>query len=355
MKTAVVILNWNTRDYLAQFIPALEESLQGLDAGLIVADNASSDGSPEMLAEHFPGVKTIRFEENYGFTGGYNRAIRHLLDGGADEPEYIVLINSDVLVSQDWLGTLVAYMDTHPDCGVCGPKLLALLHDGGGYRCGDTLEYAGAAGGYLDRFGFPFCRGRVLSRTDTDSPRYSAEKDVLWVSGACLVTRASLWKAIGGLDGRFFAHMEEIDFCWKAQLLGYRVSVVPSAKVYHLGGGTLPRTSPAKLKLNYRNGLLMLDNNLAATIGPARARRRIRTRILIDDCSALVYLLRGQRDNFRAVREAHREYRHLKAAPSRVAEPKGRPKGLLDVCIILQAMLRGKGIFDYTQRYEDSH
>ena len=355
MKAAVVILNWNTRDYLAQFIPALEESLQGLDAGLVVADNASSDGSLEMLSEHFPGVKTIRLAENYGFTGGYNRAIAQLLDGGADEPEYIVLINSDVLASSGWLGTLVNYMDTHPDCGVCGPKLLALLHEDGEYRRSGRLEYAGAAGGYLDRYGYPFCRGRVLSRTDEDSPRYGAIRDVLWVSGACLMTRAALWKEIGGLDGRFFAHMEEIDYCWKTQLLGYRVTVVPDSKVYHLGGGTLPRTSPAKLKFNYRNGLLLLDNNLAATIGPARARRRIRARILIDDCSALVYLLRGEMDNFRAVREAHREYRRLKATPRRIAEPKGRPEGLPDVCIILQAMLRGKGIFDYMQRYEDSH
>ena len=355
MRTAVVILNWNTRDYLAQFIPAILESLQGLDAGLVVADNASTDGSLEMLAEHFPAVRTIRLTENYGFTGGYDRAFAQLLCGGEDEPEYIVLINSDVLVDSGWLGKLIDYMDSHPDCGACGPKLLALLHEDGEYRRSDRLEYAGAAGGCLDRYGYPFCRGRVLSRTDMDSPRYGAVRDVLWVTGACLMTRSSLWKRIGGLDDRFFAHMEEIDYCWKAQLLGYRVTVVPDSRVYHLGGGTLPRTSPAKLRLNYRNGLLLLDNNLASSIGPARARRRIRARILIDNCSALVYLIKGERDNFRAVRQAHREYRTLKAGARRIAEPKGTPAGLTDICIILQAMLRGKGIFDYLQRYEDSH
>ncbi len=355
MRTAVVILNWNTRDYLAQFIPVVEESLRGLDAGLVVADNASSDGSAEMLAEHFPRVRTIRLGENFGFTGGYNRAFAQLLDGGEDEPEYLVLLNSDVLASPDWLAALIAYMDAHPDCGVCGPKLLALLHEGGEYRRGDRLEYAGAAGGCLDRYGYPFCRGRVLARTDMDSPRYGSVKDVLWVSGACLMTRSALWKSVGGLDDRFFAHMEEIDYCWKVQLLGYRVSVVPSSVVYHLGGGTLPRTSPAKLKLNYRNGLLLLDNNLASTIGPRKARRRIRTRKLLDLCSALAYLLSGRRDDFRAVLEAHREYRTLRASPRRIAEPKGRPAGLTDICIILQSMLRGKRIFDYLQRYEDSH
>ena len=357
MRTAVVILNWNTRDLLAQFIPAIERSLDGMDAELIVADNASTDGSVEMLSEHFPQLKTIRLERNYGFTGGYNRAFARILEGGCggEIPEYLLLINSDVLVNPGWLDDLVRHMDAHPDCGVCGPKMLALRHEDGGYVTGDTLEYAGAAGGYLDRYGYPFCRGRVLNRTDKDGPRYCGEKDVLWVSGACMMTRSSLWKDIGGFDGRFFAHMEEIDYCWKAQLCGYRVSVIPSSKVYHLGGGTLPRTSPAKLKLNYRNGLLMLENNLAATIGAGRARRRIRMRRLLDNCSAAVYLLGGRRDLFRAVREAHREYEVLRTEPVRVKNPKGSPVGLVDIDIILQAFLRGKGIFDYLLRYEDSH
>ncbi len=356
MKTAIVILNWNTRDFLAQFIPSIERSLDGQDAGLIVADNASTDGSVEMLSEHFPQLRTIRLESNYGFTGGYNRAFARILeDCGEELPEYLLLINSDVLVSPGWLEALVRHMDAHPDCGVCGPKMLALHHDKGEYVMGDTLEYAGAAGGYLDRYGFPFCRGRVLDRTDKDGPRYDAGKDVLWVSGACMMTRTSLWTGIGGFDERFFAHMEEIDYCWKAQLCGYRVSVVPSAKVYHLGGGTLPRTSPTKLKLNYRNGLLMLENNLADTIGPKRARRRIRARILIDNCCAAVYLLSGRMELFRAVREAHREYGVLRAEPRRVKNPKGRPKGLVDIDIIPQALLRREGIFDYLLRYEDSH
>ncbi len=352
MRTAVVILNWNTRDYLAQFIPAIEESLQGLDAGLIVADNASSDGSAAMLAEHFPDVRTILLGDNYGFTGGYNRAIAQLLGDGADEPEYLLLLNSDVLVSPGWLEGLVRHMDSNPDCGVCAPKLLALLHSDGEYRRGDSLEYAGAAGGYLDRYGYPFCRGRVLSRTDTDSERYGETKDVLWVSGACLMTRTSLWKELGGFDGRFFAHMEEIDYCWKAQLCGYRVSVVPSSRVYHLGGGTLSRTSPVKLKLNYRNGLLLLENNLADTIGPDKARRRIRTRRFLDRCSALCYLLGGHKAKFRAVLDAHREYRILRASPRRVTNPVGTPKGILEIDIILQALLRGKGIFDYLFKIE---
>ena len=356
MRTAVVILNWNTRDYLARFLPPLLESLRGRDAEVVVADNASTDGSRELLGERFPQLRTILLEENFGFTGGYNRAFAQLL-GEADAPEYLVLLNSDIEVSEDWLDPLVAWMDAHPDYAACGPKLHALLPDGTDYRRSERFEYAGAAGGLLDRYGFPFCRGRVLSRTEPDNGQYDHPKDVLWVSGACLLVRAACWRELGGLDDRFFAHMEEIDWCWRAQLAGWRVGVVPHSCVWHLGGGTLAPSSPLKLKFNYRNGLLLLENNLGGTLGAARARRRICVRKILDCGAAIVYLLSGKSAYARAVRDAHREYRVLRRqAPARPAPvPGASPAGLSPRRILLLAALLGDKIFNYLRRYEDRY
>lgn len=347
MKTAVVILNWNTSGYLRRFLPGLLDSCAGLDAEVVVADSASTDDSLEVLAREFPGVRTIPLDANYGFTGGYDRALAQV------DAEYYVLINSDIEVPQGWLKPLVDWMDAHPQCGVCGPKLHKLLPEGRSA----TFEYAGAAGGYIDRYGYPFCRGRVLQRTAPDEGQYDAPCDVMWVSGACLMTRASLWRSLGGLDDRFFAHMEELDYCWRAQLAGWKVTVVPESVVYHIGGGTLPQSSPFKLKLNYRNNLLLLDDNLAATIGRRAASWRIFVRMLLDGGSAMVYLVTGRPACFKAVLEAHREYRTLRRQ-KRPQATAGRPAevhGLLPVRILLQAALRKEKIFNYLTRYEDSH
>ena len=299
MKTAVVILNWNTKDFLEKFLPPLIESTEGLDAEVIVADSASTDASMEMMSEKFPKIRQIRLEQNYGFTGGYNRSLALV------EAEYYVLINSDIEVPKNWLSPLVEWMDTHPECGACGPKLHSWYDR-------DMFEYAGAAGGYLDRYGYPFCRGRVMSKIEKDTGQYDTPANVLWVSGACLMVRSSIWKSLGGLDDRFFAHMEEIDLCWRIQLSGFKVTVVPSSVVYHIGGGTLPKKSPYKLFLNYRNNLLMLENNLPKTIGRKRARRRILTRMILDGMSGIVYLITGKWESFKAVVKAHREYRKLR-------------------------------------------
>ena len=214
MKTAIVILNWNTRNYLREFLPGLIASKEGMDAEVIVADNASVDDSLDVLTREFPGVRQIPLDRNYGFTGGYNRALAQV------EADYFVLINSDIDVPKDWLQPLVAWMDSHPKCGACGPKLLSMYDR-------DSFEYAGAAGGLLDRYGYPFCRGRVMSMVEKDEGQYDTPADVFWVSGACLMVRSRLWKRLGGLDDRFFAHMEEIDLCWRIQLAGYTVTVVP--------------------------------------------------------------------------------------------------------------------------------
>lgn len=327
MRTAVVILNYNTKEYLRKFLPGLVASTEGLDAQVIVADNASKDGSVEMMKEEFPDIPLIVLEENYGFTGGYNRALKGL------EAEFYVLINSDIEVPKDWLKPLLDWMDSHPECGACGPKLIS-------YNDRSSFEYAGAAGGYVDRYGYPFCRGRLLQKLEKDNGQYNNPMNVLWCSGACLMVRSTVLNALGGLDSRFFAHMEEIDLCWRMQLAGWKVTNVPESVVYHIGGGTLPNESPFKLRLNFRNNLLLLENNLPATLKAAgsrhpkcRARRRILVRMLLDGCSALVYLLKGKWSFFKAVVTAHKEYRQLRT-PGAIPDYPKLPEGLYNGWIV---------------------
>ncbi len=349
MKTAVVILNWNTERYLRAFLPGLVASCPP-DAEVIVADSGSDDGSLEFLAREFPSLRTIPLGANFGFTGGYNRALAQV------EADYFLLINSDIQVASGWLEPLVAYMDAHPECGVCGPKLHALVQRAdGGYERLNRFEYAGAAGGRMDRLCYPFCRGRVLRKTEEDEGQYDAPADLLWVSGACLLTRASLWRELGGLDDRFFAHMEEIDYCWRAQLRGWKVAVVPESTVWHLGGGTLVPKSPWKLELNHRNNLLLLENNLPATVGRGAAGLRIFVRLLLDWGSAFVYLLSGRPADFRAVVRAHKGYRRLRRETPACCSGRADVKGYYNILIILQSLFHGGGIFRYLRRYEDSH
>ena len=362
MKTAVVILNWNTKGFLEEFLPPLLASVKGCEgAEVVVADNASTDGSLEMMKEKFPTVKTIAFDKNYGFTGGYNKAFE------AIESEYFVLINSDIEVADGWLEPLVDWMDSHPDCGACAPK----LHS---WQEKDKFEYAGAAGGYLDRFGYPLCRGRVLKRLETDKGQYDSPKDVFWATGACLMVRSKVYQSLGGLDNRFFAHMEEIDLCWRMQLSGLKVTVVPESVVYHVGGGTLPATSPFKLFLNFRNNLLMLSNNLAYTYaldayrkgmsaekaaakGYRQACRLIFVRKCLDLLSAMVYLLTLKTECFKAVLRAHKEFKvldkHVTETEVRAYltrnEGKAEVRGRYGRWIILQSILRGNSIFEHIE------
>ena len=358
MKTAVVILNWNTKGFLEEFLPALISSVEKVDgAEVVVADNASTDGSLEMMAEKFPQVKTLSFEKNLGFTGGYNRAFSEI------ESEYFLLINSDIEVPQDWLGPLVEWMDSHPDCAACAPK----LHS---WQEKDKFEYAGAAGGYLDRYGYPLCRGRVLKKLETDNCQYDSPKDVFWATGACLLVRSSVYKELGGLDDRFFAHMEEIDLCWRMQLSGWKVTVVPSSVVYHVGGGTLPATSPFKLFLNFRNNRLMLSNNLAKTYalqfsakglslkeaarkGYYKAQRMLCVRGALDMLSAIVYLATGKMACFKAVLKAKKEAKALERqtdislieAYLQKYGATAKVVGIYNRWIILRSIIKGKGIF----------
>ena len=362
MKTAVVILNWNTEGFLRDFLPGLICSAAKVEgAEVIVADNASTDGSMELLRNSFPQVRTILFDRNYGFTGGYNKAFEQI------DCEYFVLINSDIEVTGNWLEPLVEWMDSHPECGACAPKLHSWQERG-------KFEYAGAAGGYIDMFGYPFCRGRILKRLETDNGQYDSPADVFWATGACLMVRSSVYRKLGGLDERFFAHMEEIDLCWRMQLQGYKVSIVPSSVVYHVGGGTLPASSPFKLFLNFRNNLMMLSNNLGKTMaldmfkagtdcrkaarkGCRKAAGRIFIRKCLDILSAIVYLITLKTDSFKSVCQAHREYKVLAETPScesicRYLQEYGdraQISGLYGRWIILDSMLYGDKVFDKTR------
>lgn len=295
MDTAVVILNWNGREMLRTYLPLLVERTAGCGAFIVVADNGSTDGSVAWLQENWPSVRTLRFDRNYGFTGGYNRALREI------DADYYVLINSDVEVTEGWLAPLIGFMEDHPEVGVCQPKVRSVADR-------DAFEYAGAAGGFIDRYGYPFCRGRILSNLEKDTGQYDSAEECFWATGACMVVRSALYHHLGGLDEDFFAHMEEIDFCWRAKLLGYQVWCVPASTVFHVGGGTLPNNSPRKLYFNYRNNLLMLYKNLPDSI----RWQRIFVRMCLDGASAAVYLLTGRWSYCKAVWKAHRDYRRMR-------------------------------------------
>ena len=335
MKTSVVILNWNTSGYLRRFLPGLLDSLEGIDAEAVVADNASTDDSLQVMASEFPSVRVIALDKNYGFTGGYNRALSQV------EAEYYVLMNTDVEVAPGWLAPLTGYMDAHPECGACGPKLLS-------FDDRSRFEYAGAAGGFIDRYGYPFCRGRLLGVTEKDEGQYDTLRRVHWVSGACLMVRSSVFHALGGFDEDFFAHFDEIDLCWRMQLSGRSVVSVPSSAVYHIGGGTLPQTSPFKLRLNYRNSLLTLRKNLPATVGPFKARLRLAARMLLDGAAALVYLLKGEWSSFPQVWKAHREFRRLRG---KVTPATGHGvEGIYPGSILFDRIFRKNRIFAFCRK-----
>lgn len=293
-KIAVVILNWNGREMMRRFLPSVVEhsAPEGL---VVVADNGSTDGSLEMLAEEFPSVVRLPLPENYGFAEGYNRALAQI-----DAPYYL-LLNSDVEVTPHWLRPLLSYLEEHPEVAACQPKLLAQADKG-------SFEYAGAAGGYLDRYGYPFCRGRIFSTVECDHGQYDTPASVLWATGAALLVRSKDWHEAGGLDGRFFAHMEEIDLCWRLRSRGRKLMCVPGSVVYHVGGGTLNAGHPRKTFLNFRNNLLMLYKNLPAD----ELRPVMRIRTVLDWVAALQFLAKGDWANFRAVMRARRAFREMK-------------------------------------------
>ena len=289
-KIAVVILNWNGRDMMRRFLPSVVEhsSPEGL---VIVADNGSTDGSLDMLTQEFSSVVQIPLPKNYGFAEGYNQALKQI------EAPYYLLLNSDVEVTPHWLHPLLSYMESHPEVAACQPKLLAQTDK-------SSFEYAGASGGFLDHYGYPFCRGRIFSVVETDHGQYDDPCTVLWATGAALLVRADDWNKCGGLDGRFFAHMEEIDFCWRLRSRGRKITCIPQSIAYHVGGGTLNAGNPRKTFLNFRNNLLMLYKNLPSD----ELTKVMRIRKLLDWIAALQFLLKLDWKNCRAVIQARKAF-----------------------------------------------
>jgi len=247
-KISVVILNWNGRSFLEKFLPALVSHTPSW-AEIVVADNASCDDSVEFMQSNYPQLRIILNEENFGFAKGYNKALQQI------DSQYYCLLNSDVEVFPQWIEPIVDYLDTHPDAAICQPKLLSFAKK-------NHFEYAGAAGGFVDKYGYPFCQGRLFDCVEEDKGKYNDVREIFWATGACMFVRSTIYHELGGLDDDFFAHMEEIDLCWRAKNAGYKVMYIPDSVVYHVGGGTLPKNSPKKTYLNFRNNLILLYKNL---------------------------------------------------------------------------------------------
>lgn len=278
---------------LKRYLPSVVAHTKG--AEIIVADNGSTDNSLEVLAKEFPGVQTIVLDKNYGFAEGYNRAIAQV------ESEYVVLLNSDVEVTEGWLEPVLAYLDAHSDVAAVQPKVRSWLRR-------THFEHAGAAGGYLSKLYFPYCRGRVLWHVEEDKGQYDTEAEVDWTSGACMCVRTKVYKECGGLDAAFFAHMEEIDLCWRMRNAGWRLVCLPQSVVYHLGGGALSYESPRKTYLNHRNNLLMIYKNKQHACGVLFVRG------ILDYAAACFYLLQGRWGAFKAVFHARKDYRKMRKA-----------------------------------------
>ena len=295
MKTAIVILNWNGRKMLEQYLPSVIEYSRD-DATIIVADNASSDDSLAFLQTHYPEVQTIVLDQNYGFADGYNRALKQV------EAEYYVLLNSDVEVTHHWLEPLVEYMDAHEEVAACQPKLLSYVDKG-------KFEYAGASGGYIDHYGYPFCRGRLFDSVENDNGQYDYATSVLWATGACLFIRSKDYWLADGLDSRYFAHNEEIDLCWRLHIMGRQIVCLPDSVVYHLGGGTLPKGNPQKTFLNFRNNLTMLYKCLP----DHELKHVMRWRWFLDYLAAWQTLILNRNyGDFKAIYRARRAFKHWK-------------------------------------------
>ena len=292
-KVAIVILNWNGAKMLQQYLPSVLRYSRD-EATVIVADNASTDISLELLYTHFrEDCRVIELEKNWGFAEGYNKALSKV------DAEYYLLLNSDIEVTHHWLTPLIEFMDAHDDVAACQPKLLSVSDK-------DSFEYAGACGGFLDRYGYPFCRGRLFETVESDKGQYDVTSDVLWATGAALMIRSKDYWDAGGLDGRFFAHNEEIDLCWRLRIRGRRVCCVPDSFVYHVGGGTLPKSNPMKTYLNFRNNLTMLYKCLP----DEELKHVMRMRWFLDYLAAWeMLLLKRNWGDFRAVYRARRAFK----------------------------------------------
>ena len=321
-RTKIVILNWNGRKHLERFLPTLVENTP--EAGIVIADNGSTDDSLIFIKNRFPQVEIITMERNFGFAEGYNRALKQV------EADYFLLLNSDVEVPAGWIVPLIETLDTHPEVAAVSPKIRSFAEP-------ERFEYAGAAGGFIDCLGYPFCRGRILDSIETDEGQHDDAREVFWASGACMLVRSEVFRLLDGFDADFFAHMEEIDFCWRAQLAGYKIRVEPRSMVFHVGGGTLPNDNPQKIYLNFRNNLCMLFKNLSPfTFWPV-----LFTRMVLDGAAAIVFLLQGKPAFFKKVFRAHLDFHKQRKSlhrkrriiqQQRIARPHGIFRGSIVLC-----------------------
>lgn len=344
---SIVVLNWNGRDFLRRFLPELirNTSLPGVE--IIVADNGSDDGSVNLMEEEFPGIRLIRFDKNYGFSEGYNKALAQV------EAKYFLLLNTDIEVTPKWLEPLVDFMEKNSHAAACTPKIKD-------WRNREFFEYAGAAGGYIDRYGYPFCRGRIFDHLEVDRGQHDTNAEVFWGTGACLMVRSALYREAGGLDDWFFAHMEEIDLCWRLKRMGYSIWCVPASTIFHVGGGTLERGHPTKTFLNFRNSLLLLCKNLP----PRKRRRVIFIRKMLDGISAARFLLQGSPKDCFAVLRAHRAYSGMKKvyrgtggkrneqSNSDIVSLKYPLSGIYQGSIVIDFFIRGRKTIDQFPFYD---
>lgn len=292
---AVIILNWNGEALLQEFLPKVIATTNEKLADIIVADNGSTDNSVKLIESEFPNVKLLKFTENHGFAEGYNQAIAQT------RYKYTILLNSDAASKEGWIEPIYEYMEAHPQTGACQPKLLS-------YTTPDEFEYAGASGGFIDKNGYPYCRGRLFSTVEKDNGQYDDICSIFWATGAALAVRSDLYLKVGGLDKLFFAHMEEIDLCWRILLAGYDIKVIPQSIVYHLGGGSLPASNPRKTYLNFRNNLLLLHKNL-----PDSTRsRKLFVRRLYDTIAWAKFVATLDFKNANAILKAHNDFRQMR-------------------------------------------
>jgi GT2 family glycosyltransferase len=303
VRTAVVILNWNGKRFLEQFLPSVVTHSQTVQ--IVVADNASTDDSVSFLKKNYPAIRIIQNTTNVGFAKGYNDALSKV------DADYFVLLNSDIEVTTGWIKPVIDMMEADHSIAACQPKLLSFQHR-------EKFEYAGAAGGFIDKFGYPFCRGRLFQTTETDAGQYDDSREIFWATGACLFVRSDVYRRFGGFDERFFAHMEEIDFCWRAKNEGLKIMVCPDSKVFHIGGGTLPKRSWRKTYLNMKNNNIMLFKNLPShQLFPVFS-----ARLILDGIAAFKFLFDGGFMDFFAVIKAH--FRFYSMLPALLRERKAK-------------------------------
>lgn len=326
-KVAVTILNWNGIKFLKDFIPILINNTDKNISDIWVVDNGSTDSSIDFLKTNFPEVNLVLLDKNYGFAGGYNQGFKKI------NYKYYLLLNSDIEVPDNWLNPLFDLMESNQNIAVCGPKLLD-------FNNRKLFEYAGAAGGFIDKYCYPFCRGRIFENIESDNGQYDTLIECLWVSGAALMIRSEIYNKIGGFDDSFFAHQEEIDLCWRIQNLGYKVVCEPKSYVYHIGGGTLHKSNPHKTFLNFRNNLFLIKKNL-----PKSKRYKVLfVRFFLDGIAAARMIFQGMpKDAFALIKAYLHFWKNLTIIREKrkLIKPK-KPKyiiGFYNKSIVLQSFI----------------